>query len=413
MVRTPDVWQEESMLHGTIHPDFAEVARVLRRMLPRRGPGGAAVCVYHKGVKVVDAWGGTRDAQGSPWQEDTLSISFSTTKGVASTLLHLQADRGLIDYDERVAHYWPEFAAAGKERITVRQLLCHEAGLYAIADMLEHAQEMLDWEQITARLAAATPRHAPGTAHGYHALTYGWLVGELVRRVCGGKPFAELLESELARPLGLSGLYCGVPADQQHRCATLMAAGMEGSLEERRQRSEKIRAQAERWRRRLARLGIRYDPTESLAALVAPGMEELDFNSEEFRAASIPAANGMFTARSLARLYACLAQGGALDGVRLLSDATVRRAAEEQNRGAGHVIPFSMRWRLGYHRVFALRARIPAGFGHFGFGGSGGFADPQRQLAVALTVNSGVGTPFGDARIARIAGAAARCADRR
>ena len=118
------------MLHGTTHPDFARVAHVLRRILPKRGPGGAAVCVYHRGEKVVDAWGGTRDVAGSPWLKDTLSISFSTTKGVASTLLHLYADRGLIDYDTPVSEYWPEFAAGGKERITVRQILCHEAGLY-------------------------------------------------------------------------------------------------------------------------------------------------------------------------------------------------------------------------------------------------------------------------------------------
>jgi len=401
------------MLHGTIHPDFAEVARVLRRILPKKVAGGAAACVYHKGQKVVDIWGGTRDAAGNPWQEDTLSISFSTTKGVASTLLHLYADRGLIDYDTPVSHYWPEFAAGGKERITVRQIMCHEAGLYAIADMIEHGREMLDWEQITSRIAATSPRHAAGTAHGYHALTYGWLVGEIVRRVSGDKPFPELLESELAKPLGLDGLYCGVPADQQHRCATLMARGMEGPIEKRRQNTQKILERASRWRKRLSRMGFRYDPSESIAALMAPGMEDLDFNSEDFRAASIPAANGMFSARSLARLYACLAQGGELDGVRLLSHDTLRRATEQQNRGAGRVIPVSMNWRLGYHRVFAWRARVPAGFGHFGFGGSGGWADPQRQLAVALTVNSGVGTPFGDSRIVRVGGAAARCADRR
>ena len=207
------------MLQGTTHPDFANVARALRRILPRRGPGGAAICVYHRGEKVVDVWGGTRDAAGNPWEEDTLSISFSTTKGVASTLLHLYADRGLVDYDQRVSHYWPEFAAAGKGDVTVRQLLCHEAGLYAIADMVEQGREMLDWDHMAGRLAAATPRHAPGTAHGYHALTYGWLVGEVVRRVADMKPFPELLESELARPLGLDGLYCGVPDDQQRRVA--------------------------------------------------------------------------------------------------------------------------------------------------------------------------------------------------
>jgi CubicO group peptidase (beta-lactamase class C family) len=402
-----------TMLQGNIHPDFAGVAKVLRRILPKNGPGGAAVCVYHRGEKVVDAWGGTRDDRGNPWQEDTLSISFSTTKGVASTLLHVFADRGLVDYDAPVAEYWPEFAAAGKSEIRVRHLLCHEAGLYAISEMVEHASEMLDWRQITSRLAAAKPRHAPGTAHGYHGLTYGWLVGEVVRRVAGDKPFPELIENEIAKPLGLDGLYCGVPADQMHRCAQLMAKGMDGSIEERRENTRKVTATAGRWRDRLARVGIRYDPTQTLAALMPNGMEEIDFNSDVFRAASIPAANGMFTARSLARMYACLAQGGELDGSRLLSYETVRAAAEEQNRGAGKVIPVSMRWRLGYHRAFAMRARVPGGFGHFGFGGSGGWADPQRQLAVALTVNSGVGTPFGDTRIVRVGGAAARCADRR
>jgi CubicO group peptidase (beta-lactamase class C family) len=401
------------MLHGFVHPDFDKVSGVLRKILPKRGPGGAAVCVYHKGEKVVDCWGGTRDHSGAPWQEDTLSISFSTTKGVASTLLHVHADRGLIDYDAPVAEYWPEFAQGGKENTTVRQVMCHEAGLYAVWDMVEHGREMLDWDLVTRRIAEAEPRHAPGLHHGYHALTYGWLVGEIVRRVTGNKPFPELLESELARPLGLEGLYCGVPDDQKHRCATLMAKGLDGSPEQKKATTQKILDRAARWQKRLAALGFRYDPSESIAALTAPGMEDLDFNSDEFRAASIPAANGMFTARSLARLYACLAQGGELDGVRLLSYDTLRRATEQQNRGAGKVIPISMRWRLGYHRVFAVRAKVPGGFGHFGFGGSGAWADPQRQLAVALTVNSGVGTPFGDTRIARIGGAAVRCADRR
>jgi CubicO group peptidase (beta-lactamase class C family) len=401
------------MLQGWTHPDFADVARGLRGILPGRGPGGAAVCVYHRGEKVVDAWGGTRNEAGAPWEEDTLSVSFSTTKGVASTLLHIHADRGLIDYDVPVAAYWPEFAQAGKEGVTVRQLLCHEAGLYAIRDMVEHASEMLDWQQMTARLAAAPPRHLPGLAHGYHGLTYGFLVGEVVRRVAGGKPFPELLENEIAGPLGLEGLYCGVPADQMHRCAQLLSTLSDGPIEKRRENTRKSWDRACRLRDGLRRVGIRYDPTETLAALLPHGMEELDFDSDPFRAASIPAANGMFTARSLARMYACLAQGGTLDGTRLLSEDSVRAAAREQNRGAGRVIPISMRWRMGYHRAFAVRARVPNGFGHFGFGGSGGWADPGRQLAVALTVNSGVGTPFGDTRIARIGGVAVRCADRR
>lgn len=401
------------MLYGTTHPDFSDVARSFRRILPRQGPGGAAVCVYHRGEKVLDVWGGTRDDAGRPWEEDTISVSFSTTKGVASTLLHVFADRGLIDYDTPVRAYWPEFAEAGKENLTVRQLLCHEAGLYAIDDMIDHASEMLDWSKMTERLAAAPPCHAPGTAHGYHGLTYGWLVGEVVRRVAGQKSFAELIEQEIAKPLGLDGLYCGVPEEEMHRCAQLFAAGFDAPAEEKKRTTEKTRRTAQLWEGRLERLGIRYKPTETLRALLPSGMEDLDMNDPAYRAASIPAANGMFTARSLARMYACLAQGGELDGARLVSYETLRRASEEQNRGAGRVIPISMRWRLGYHRVFAMLARVPGGFGHFGFGGSGAWADPQRQLAVALTVNSGVGTPFGDSRIARIGGAAVRAADRR
>jgi CubicO group peptidase (beta-lactamase class C family) len=400
------------LIHGNVHPAFAEVGRALRRILPKDGRGGAALCVYHEGEKVVDAWGGTRDDTGKPWEHDTVSVSFSTTKGVTSTLLHIFVDRGLIELDAPVARYWPEFAQAGKEAITVRHVLCHEAGLYAIADMVEHARELLDWTVMTERLAAAAPAHRPGTAHGYHGLTYGFLVGEIVRRVAGGRDFRELLNDELVEPLGLDGLFCGVPEAAEDRCARLMAPAWEAPPAVRRRRLEKAWAGATRWRDRMRRVGLRFDPTRTLAALLPPGMDEIDFNSRAFRGAAIPAANGMFTARSLARLYACLAVGGELDGVRLLSTQAVERAAQEQNRGVGLVIPLSMRWRLGYHRVFAVGARVPAGFGHFGYGGSGAFADPTRKLAVALTVNSGVGTPFGDARIARIAGTAVRCTDR-
>ena len=400
------------MLEGQVHPDFAGVAKVLRKIIPKKGPGGAAVCVYHHGQKVVDAWGGTKDPEGTPWEEDTLSISFSTTKGVASTLLHVCADRGLVDYDAPVADVWPEFGQAGKHAITIRQLMCHEAGLHS-AEFLERPDDMLDWELATHRLAESEPRYEPGTAHGYHALTYGWLVGEVARRLLGGKPFAELIERELARPLGLDGLFCGAPDSEHHRVAKLMSPLMAGSDEEKLQRFDKINAGAQRWGRRLRRVGIKFDPTEAMRALSPRGMALLDMNSPEFRAASVPAANGLFTARSLARLYACLAGGGELDGVRLVSGETVGLMGDVQNRGAGKVIPIPMNWRMGYHRVFTTRGGVPRGFGHFGFGGSGGWADPERNLAVALTVNSGLGTPFGDARIARVGGAAVRCADQR
>jgi CubicO group peptidase (beta-lactamase class C family) len=398
-------------IHGHLHPNFAGVGKAFRAILPRHR-GGAAVCVYYKGEKVVDAWGGTRDREGTPWESDTISVSFSTTKGVASTLLHIAADRGLVDIDAPVADYWPEFASHGKEKIKVRHVLCHEAGLYDIANMVDHSRELLDWETMVGRLTDATPVHPPGAAHGYHGLTYGYLIGEILHRVYGGKKFADILKDEVVTPLELNGLFCGVPPEEQHRCASLMAPAWDAPPDVRRRNVERAWRGAERWKRRLSRVGIRFDPTQTLAALLPPGMDEIDFNSTEFRSAAIPAANGMFTARSLAKLYACLSLGGEIAGTRLLSESAVRRAGQTQNTGAGLVIPISMRWRLGYHRAFSFGARIPEGFGHFGYGGSGAFADPLRRLSVALTVNSGVGTPFGDARIARIAGAAVRAADR-
>jgi CubicO group peptidase (beta-lactamase class C family) len=400
------------MLEGYIHPDFSDVARVLRRQIPgsrRRGrPGGAAVCIYHRGEVVVDCWGGTRDEQGDPWREDTLALSYSTTKGVASTLLHVLADRGLVDYDTPVAEYWPEFAANGKRRITVRQVLCHEAGLYRIRDMIDHAGRILDWEHMTGALARSAPCHEPGAAHGYHGWTYGWLVGEIVQRV-SGKSFSQALEAELARPLGLDGCYVGLPRDQMHRRAQLIRARRTPRL-----RTRDLLFPAGRALNRafgFARVPI--DLSHTHAALVPPGIEQVDFGSEAWAAAAIPSANGMFTARSLARLYAVLAGGGALDGVRLVSRETVEEAACVQNRGIGRVVPWPMHWRLGYHRVNTLGVRAPRGFGHSGYGGSGGWADADRNLALGMVLNSGHGTPFGDLRIVQISSVAIRCADRR
>ncbi len=400
------------MLEGYIHPDFSGVADVLRRQIPgapgKFKPGGAAVCVWHRGQTVVDCWGGTRDAEGDPWEHDTMAISFSTTKGVASTLVHILADRGLIDYDAPMREYWPEFGQGGKAAITVRQVLSHQAGLYHIRDMIDDAQEMLDWARMTAALAESEPCHEPGEAHGYHAFTYGWLVGELVQRVTG-KSFREVLESELAKPLELDGLYVGLPEDQMHRRAQLIQTSRRQTP-----RSLERSFRVGRWVNqglRLVRAPI--DLAQMRAALIPPGIENLDFGGEQVARAVIPAANGSFTARSLAKLYAVLAAGGTLDGVRLVSPETLARAAEVHSPGIGHVIPYPLQWRLGYHRVNTIGAKSARGFGHSGFGGSGAWADPERELAVALVLNSGTGTPFGDLRIIQIGSAAIRCADRR
>jgi len=396
------------MIEGKIHPDFWSVVKVFRNQLPGRGQGGAALCIYHHGESVVDVWAGSCDENGKRWQSDTVALSYSTTKGVTSTLLHILVDQGLLDYDDTVAIHWPEFAAEGKESITVRQLMCHEAGLYDIRSMVDHASRIMDWNYMVEALAAARPKHDPGTAHGYHGLTYGWLIGELIQRV-SGRSFSEVLQQRIAQPPSLDGLFIGLPPDQRHRRARLILAGIQESPEA----TAKLRGYLNKISRALSALGLSVDLNEVSAALLPHGIEDLDFNSDALHAASIPAANGMFTASSLARMYAALACGGELDGVRLLSRNTLERPTSPQNRGIGRVIPFPMHWRLGYHRPFTLNGSVPNGFGHFGFGGSGAWADPQRGLAVAMTLNSGVGTPFGDMRMLRISTSAARAADRR
>ncbi len=401
--------RESSLVEGYIHPDFWPVARLFKSLVPTAGHGGAALCIYHRGRKVVDMWGGTTDAKGTRWQSDTASISYSTTKGVASTLVHVLVDRGLLDYDEPVSRHWPEFGYAGKQGITLRQVMCHEAGLYDIRSMVDHARRMLDWEYMVRAIEAAHPIHEPGKAHGYHGLTYGWLVGELIQRVTG-KPFAQVLEEEISRPLGLDGLFVGLPPEQAHRKATLQLSGVQG-----RGGADRTRGYLSAVNSWLRTLGIPVDLREAERALMPHGIDELDFNSPEFAAACIPSAGGVFTARSLAALYATLAAGGERDGVRLLSPETLRRASTIQNRTVDRVVPFPMQWRLGYHRPFTLGlgTGVRHGIGHFGFGGSGAWADLDRDLAVALTLNSGVGTPFGDLRIIRVSTAAVRCADRR
>jgi CubicO group peptidase (beta-lactamase class C family) len=399
-----------SPVEGYIHPDFWEVARLFKSQIPSPGPGGAALCIFHRGRKVVDLWGGTVDATGARWNADTASMSYSTTKGIASTLLHILVDKGLVDYDEPVSRHWPEFAHSGKEKITIRQVMCHEAGLYDINGMIDHARRMLDWEYMVAALEAAHPIHEPGKAHGYHGLTYGYLIGEIIQRVTG-KTFAQVLDDELSRPLELDGLFVGLPADQAHRKATLQLGGLQGQ----RGGADRTRSYLAGINRWLQMFGIPVDLREAERALIPHGIDEVDFNSPEFAAACIPSANGIFTARSLATVYATLAGGGEMNGVRLMSEKTLHRASTVQNRTVDRVVPFPMQWRLGYHRPFTmgLGTGIRHGIGHYGFGGSGAWADFDRNLSVALTLNSGVGTPFGDLRIVRIGSAATRCADRR
>jgi len=407
----------EPVLDGFVHPDFLPVATALREQVRDR-PGGAAVCVYHRDRCVADLWAGVRDAAGTPWTADTMSPSFSTTKGVASTLLHMMADRGLVNYDDRVAKYWPEFAQAGKGGITVRHVLAHQSGLYHIRQMIDHADRMLDWKHMIHAIERTAPAHEPGTRTGYHGLTYGFLVGEVLQRVTG-RTFPQLVQEELAGPLDLDGMYIGAPKAVLPRAAKLLwpkrplidphivapDVGLTGRL---------VKGGAVVLEQVLRPWGIEFDIESILDALAPRGIDSFDFGADKTLRASIPAANGLFTARSLAKIYAALANGGEIDGVRLLSRKTLQKATQVQHRPRGRtVIPFDMRWRLGYHGIATTRGVPVQAFGHFGFGGSGAWADPERHLAVAFIVNSGLGTPFGDLRIVRMSGAALACADGR
>lgn len=391
-------------IDGWVHPSFVPVEQALRSQL-KNFSGGAGVCVFHRGECVVDLWGGTRDADGRLWQQDTMAPSFSTTKGVASTLLHIMVDRGLLKYDDKVARYWPEFAQSGKQDITVRQVLAHQCGLYHIRQMIDHVDRMLDWEHMVEAIERSAPIHEPGERTGYHGLTYGYLVGEIIQRVSGER-FPDLVQSEIAQPLGLDGMYIGTPEHELPRAASLMFPDIMEVL-----KKMPIVELAETSLARISQLfrlvGVDSDLSSIFDALGPRGISNFDFGSPESLRAAIPAGNGLFTARSLARMYAVLANGGELDGVRLLSANTLRQATKIQRpTGRQSVIPFDMRWRLGYHGVATTRGFPREAFGHFGFGGSGAWADPERDLAVALVVNSGMGTPFGDLRTAHISGAA-------
>ena len=398
-------------LDGRIHPDFKGVEVALREQLSKY-PGGAAVCVYHRGEAVVDLWGGYRDEGGNLWQAETMAPSFSTTKGVAATLLHIIADRGLIDYDGRVADYWPEFGQAGKEDITVRQVLAHQSGLYHIRQMIDHVDRMLDWEHMIQAIEQTEPAHAPGTRTGYHGLTFGFLVGEMIQRVTGRK-FSDLVQSEIAEPLHLDGLYIGAPEQEISRAAQLIFPDATRRLS-RTSLGQSLERQASRLSQALRALGVDSDLASIFDALAPRGISDFDFGSPESLRVAIPAGNGLFTARSLAKMYAMLANGGEFEGERLLSAETIEKASTLQKpTGRLSVIPFDMRWRLGYHAVATTRGIPRKAFGHFGFGGSGAWADPSRQLSVALIVNSGLGSPFGDMRTARMGGAALACANAR
>jgi CubicO group peptidase (beta-lactamase class C family) len=375
-------------IRGTVEAGFEGVREAFEANFAEHGEVGAGFCLYVDGRPVVELTGGVTDLDGSPYDDSTLQLVFSSTKGITATCAHLLVQRGLLDLDAPVVQYWPEFAAAGKADVPVSWLLCHRTGLIDTDGPLAF-DEALDWDTVAGALAASTPLWEPGTAHGYHAVTYGWLVGEVVRRVAG-TDVGSFVQQELAAPLGLE-MWIGLPDEQQHRVAPLLPFRMDGLEALTGALTPEAEDGAPAPAPSLVEMLNTFLGEGNLAAkaLTAPGGAFSDqdaWNDARVRTAQIPAANGVTNAPSLARMYAALVSE--VDGVRLLDPATVDRAVVPQVEGPDRVLVFPISFGLGYmtHSDFSpfLGGRS---FGHYGAGGSLGFADPDRGVAGGYVMN--------------------------
>ncbi|MGW2802447.1 serine hydrolase domain-containing protein [Streptomyces sp. NPDC001269] len=374
-------------IYGEVAAGFEPVREMFAANFSQHGDIGAAVCVYQYGRPVVDLWGGVADPEtGRPWTRDTLQLVYSATKGATATSAHMLAQRGALDLDAPVAKYWPEFAANGKADIPVRWLLSHQAGLIAL-DQSVPLHEALAWHPMAVALAAQRPLWAPGTAHGYHGRTWGWLVGEVIRRASGQTP-GRFFADEIAAPLGLD-FFIGLPSSERDRVSRMVYQRPEVDLTTVPAESipEELRELVAAWR----------DPNSfSNRAYAVTDPAEIDFDSPKVQAAELPASNGIGTAHALARMYAALI--GEVDGVRLLTPAALASATKEQARGKDQVMLIPSRFSSGYMLPTESNPMTgPNAFGHTGRGGSLGFADPEHGIAFGYAMNHIIGGP-DDAR---------------
>lgn len=363
---------------------------------------GASAAVYHQGRCVVDLVGGFADADRTqPYTDQTLQLVFSTTKGITAIAVALCVQRGLLDYDAAVSRYWPEFAAAGKGSLTVHQLLSHQCGLVTVDGEVTLA-EALGWTPIVERIAAQAPLWEPGTTHGYHALTYGWLAGELVRRVDpAGRSLGGFVAEEIVAAVGGGAeLWIGLPDAQQGRVSPIVPSPPPMDPQVIAMMLEMMGPDT---------LGGRALNLNGAFALAADGFT---WNRPDVRAAEIPGANAVTNARSLARIYA--ATVAEVDGVRLLSDATVARASArvtpegEMDKCLHMPTTFGMGFMV--HGEFTPMAG-PGCFGHPGAGGSLAFADPKRALGFGYVMNQMAANLAGDLRAQNLLDAAVAVID--
>ena len=333
---------------------------------------GASLAVVVDGKPVVDLWGGYADAARTrPWQQDTIVNVWSSTKGMTALCAHQLADRGQLDIDAPVAKYWPEFAQAGKADIPVRYLLSHQAGLPAIREPLP-VGAFFDWETMVHALEKQEPWWEPGTKHGYHAFTYGWLVGEVVRRITG-KSLGTYFREEIAEPLG-ADFHIGTPAECDSRIAEIIPPAMPDLSKP-----------------NLLTQLLSDSESMSFKAIANPPdvMNMAIANGVPWRRAEIPAANGHGNARSVARIYGALARGGEVDGIRIISLGAIERAIVEQVSGPDELMHLPLRFALGW-ALTSPEARLgpnQRSFGHSGAGGSLGFADLDAKVGFGYVMN--------------------------
>ena len=368
-------------VEGVCAPRFAKVKDAFAKNFAVENEVGASFAATLDGELVVDLWGGSADAARTrPWRRDTLANVWSTTKAMAALCAHVAVDRGLVELDAPVAKYWPEFAAGGKERLPVRWLFSHQAGLAGLSEPLP-AEAALDWARFTGALAAQKPLWEPGTRSGYHALTFGHLLGELVRRTDGRSP-GRFFREEVAEPYGAE-VFIGLPEAEEPRVAEMIPPEPPAPL---------------------SAPPARGEPNYELKfALSNPPITQAIANTRAWRATEVPAANGQANARGVARAMAVLACGGALEGRRLLSESAVATAITEQCYGRDIVLG-PMRWGLGFMLVSKdlPLSPNPRTFGHGGWGGSFGLADCDARASLAYVMNRMSPGTTGDKRLGRL-----------
>ena len=329
---------------------------------------GASCCALHQGEIVVDIWGGFKSPEMTTlWQSDTLINVYSTTKGMASLAIAILFDEGLIDYDEKVIAYWPEFGAEGKQDVTVGQLLSHQAGLCGVETKLEVA-DLYDFDKMVNLLAAQKPLWEPGTAVGYHAITWGYLTGELVRRITG-KTLGQYFREKVAEPLG-ADFYIGLPDSEMSRCGTLIGPN---------------RARKKPRMTEVPKMPDLY-PISLQNPSIAPYR---DASSDVWRRAEIAAANGQANARGIARIYAALANGGLLNGTKIISPEAIAESRKLEVDGEMDlVVEVPVRRARGFMlNIEGAYGPFNDSFGHGGAGGSSGFADPHNNVGFGYAMN--------------------------